>query len=114
MDIKFSNTNLTTYWDAVKDCDENISQRLNLRQEGEWVVVESVPLKDHKVEQDQDPAREGMNRQLRTELYQGLRDDGQELEWQRVIRGHHQEERQGIDRLGKILSDKIVIEDANA
>ena len=75
MDIKFSNANLTKYWDAVKDCDEKGSQRLNLRQEGEWVVVESVPLKDHQVEQSQAPAREGMNRQLRTELYQGLQDE---------------------------------------
>ena len=75
MDIKFSNANLTKYWDAVKDCDETVSQRLNLRQEGEWVVVESVPLKDHQVEQSQAPAREGMNRQLRTELYQGLQDE---------------------------------------
>lgn len=75
MDIKFSNANLTKYWDAVKDCDEKGSQRLNLRQEGEWVVVESVPLKDHQVEQNQALAREGMNRQLRTELYQGLQDE---------------------------------------
>ena len=79
MDIKFSNANLTKYWDAVKDCGGEGTERLNLRQEGEGEVVESIPLDDHRVEQVQDPVRGDTNRQLRTMLYQGVRDELQGL-----------------------------------